>query len=70
MYLCTTVGFQAGSVGKESICNAGDTGDAAFIPGLGRSPGRGYGDPLQYFSLENPVDRGAYSHKESDFITH
>ena len=34
--------------GKESTCNAGDTGDAALIPGLGRSPGGGHGNPLQY----------------------
>ena len=49
VYLCTTVGFQDGSVGKESTCNAGDTGDADFIPGLGRSPWRRNGNPLQYF---------------------
>ena len=37
---------------KESACNAGDTGDAGLIPGLGRSPGRGNGNPLQYSRLE------------------
>ena len=37
--------------GKESICNAGDLG---LIPGLGRSPGRGHGNPLQCSCLENP----------------
>ena len=41
--------------GKESACNAGDMGS---IPGLGRSPGGGNGDPLQHPCLENPVDRG------------
>ena len=41
--------------GKESSCNAGDVGS---IPRLGRSPGGGHGNPLQYFCLENPVDRG------------
>ena len=46
-----------GSVGKESTCNAGDTGYAGLIPGLGRSPRRGHGNPLQYSCLENPMDR-------------
>ena len=45
------------SVGNESVCNAGDLGS---IPGLGRSPGGGHGNPLQYSSLENPMDRGAW----------
>ena len=42
---------------KASACNAGDLG---LIPGLGRSPGEGNGNPLQYSCLENPVDRGAW----------
>ena len=42
--------------GKESACSAGATGDTGSIPGLGRSPGEGYGDPLQYSGLENPMD--------------
>ena len=42
-----------GSAGKECACNSGDLGS---IPGLGRSPGEGKGDPLQYSSLENSVD--------------
>ena len=46
-----------GSVGQESTCSAGDQG---LIPGLGRSPGEGNGNPLQYSSLENPMDRGAW----------
>ena len=46
-----------GSVGKESTCSAGDPGS---IPGLGRSPGKGNGKPLQYPCLENPMDRGAW----------
>ena len=37
-----------------------DTGDTSSIPGLGRSPGGGNGDPLQYSCLENPMDRGAW----------
>ena len=44
------------SVGKESTCNAGDTG---LIPGLGRSPGKGNSYLLQYSCLENSMDRGA-----------
>ena len=50
-------GFPGGSVGKESACNAGDTGS---IPGSGRCPGGGNGHPLQYACLENPMDRGAW----------
>ena len=50
-------GFPHSSVGKESACNAGDRG---LIPGLGRSPGEGNGNPLQYSCLENPMDRGAW----------
>ena len=47
--------FCGGSDGKESACNAGDLGS---IPGSGRSPGVGNGNPLQYSCLENPVDKG------------
>ena len=43
---------------KESACNAGDKGDVGSIPGLGRSPGGGHGNPLQYSCLENPMNRG------------
>ena len=46
-----------GSDGKESSCSAGDPGS---IPGSGRSPGEGNGSPLQYFCLENSMDRGAW----------
>ena len=42
-------------MGKESACNAGDVG---LIPGLGRSPVGGHGNPLQYSCLEIPIDRG------------
>ena len=45
------------SFGKESACNAGDLG---LIPGLGRPPGEGNGNPLQYSCLENPMDRRAW----------
>ena len=44
-------GFSGGSAGKESACNVEDLG---LIPGLGRSPGGGHGNPLQYSGLENP----------------
>ena len=53
------MGFPGGSVGKETTCNVGDTGDMDLIPGLGGSPGRGHSNPLQYSCLENPMDRGA-----------
>ena len=46
--------------GKESTCNGGATGDMGSIPGLGRSPGRGNGNPLPYSCLENPMDGGAW----------
>ena len=51
------MGFPTNSVGKESVC---DAGDPASIPGLGRSPGERKGYPLQYSGLENSID------KESD----
>ena len=49
--------FPGGSDGKASVYNAGDPGSS---PGLGRSPGKGNGNPLQYYCLENPVDRRAW----------
>ena len=45
---------------KESTCKAGDTGDTVLIPGSGRSPGEGDGNPLQYSCLENPIYREAW----------
>ena len=53
------MGFPDGSVGKESPCNVGDTGDLSLIPESGRSPGGGNVNPLQYSCLKNPMDRGA-----------
>ena len=50
-------GFPCSSVIKESAYNAGDLG---LIPGSGRFPGEGNGNPLQYSFLENPMDRGAW----------
>ena len=46
--------------GKESACNAGATGDSGSVPVLGRSPGGGHGNPLQYSHLENLMDRGVW----------
>jgi len=46
--------------GKESPCNAGDTGDMGLISELGRSPGEGNGNSLQYSCLGNPMDRGVW----------
>ena len=43
---------------KNPPANAGDMGDLGSVPGLGRSPGEGHGNPLQYSCLENPMDRG------------
>ena len=59
---------------KKLPANARDVGDTGSIPGSVRSPGRGHGNPLQYSSLENPVDRGAWwatvhrGHKELDTL--
>ena len=53
-YVCC---FPDSSYGKESACNAGNAGS---IPGLGRSPGEGNGNPPQYSCLENTMDRGAW----------
>ena len=58
------LGFPCGSAARETACNAGDLGS---VPGLGRSPGKGKGYPLQYYGLENSMDciiHGA--HRESD----
>ena len=49
--------FPGGSDNKASVYNEGDLGS---IPGLGRFPGEGNGNPLQYYCLENPMDRGAW----------
>ena len=62
------MGFPGVSDGKESACNAGDT---CLIPVLGRSPGEGHGNPLQYSCLKLSMERGAWQlqsmgRKESD----
>ena len=51
------LGFAGGSVVKNSPTNAGDMGS---IPGSGKSPGEGNGNPLQYSGLENPMERAAW----------
>ena len=56
MYLLKEWGFPGGSAAKNPPANAGDAG---LIPGLGRSPGEGNGNPFQYSCLGNPVDSGA-----------
>ena len=52
--------FPGGSVVKNLPANARDAGDASSTPGLGRSPGEGNGNPLQYSCLENPMDTGTW----------
>ena len=57
-YLLTdNISLPCSSDGKESACNAGDPG---LIPGLGRSLGEGYGNPVQHSCLENPMDGGTW----------
>ena len=53
------LGFPDGSVVQNPPVSAGDTGDSGLIPGSGRSPGGGNGNPLQYSCLGNPIDKGA-----------
>ena len=57
MQLRSDSSFPGDSDGKESACNAEDLG---LIPGLGRSPGEGNGNPLQYSCLKYPMDGGAW----------
>ena len=64
--MCIYMDFPGGSDSKASVYNAGDPG---LSPGLGRSPGEGNGNTLQYSCLENPMDEGAWcpqGHKELD----
>ena len=53
-------GFPVALVVKNLPANAGDVRDSSLFPGLGRSPGGGHGNPLQYSYLENVMDRGAW----------
>ena len=59
MCVCGTWASHMVLVIKNSPANAGDTGDSDSMPGSGRFPGGGHGNPLQYSCLENPTDRGA-----------
>ena len=52
--------FLDGSMGKKSACNAGDIGDSGSIPGRGRFPRGGNGNPFQYSSLGNSMHRGTW----------
>ena len=54
---CLNLGLPRWLSGKESACSAGNAGDVGLIPGSGKSPGGGTGNPLQYSCLENPLDR-------------
>ena len=54
------MGFPGGSMVKNPLANAGDTGDMGLIPGSGRSPGEGNCNLLQYSCLNNSTDRGAW----------
>ena len=69
------MGFPSGSVVKNPTANAKDKGDQSLIPGLGRSPGGGNSNTLQYSCLENPTDKGAWQAivhgvtKESDMTS-
>ena len=57
------LGFPDGLVVKNPSTHTGDAGDIGLIPGSGRSPGEGNGNPLQYSCLENPIDRGTWQAK-------
>ena len=70
--MCSRGGFPGGPSVKNPPPNARDEGDVGSVPGWGRSPGGGHGNPLQYSCLENPMDRGAWQaivhrhHRKSD----
>ena len=58
---------QVALVVKNLPADAGDVRDVGLIPGLGRAPGGGHGNPLQYSCLKNPMDRGAWQDKSIRF---
>ena len=58
--LNTIRGVPGGTTDKDLPANAGDIRDTGLIPGSGRSPAGGNGNPLRYSCLENPMDRGAW----------
>ena len=57
--LVRDIGIPGGASGKEPTCQCGRHQNHRFDPWVGRFPGRGQGNPLQYYCLENPMDRGA-----------
>ena len=59
-YVRHSPGFPGGARGKEPACQCRRCKTRSFIPGSGRSPGGGHGNPLQYSCLGNPMDRGAW----------
>ena len=64
--------FQVAIVVKNLLANVGDIREAGSVPWLGRSPGGGNGNPLQYSCLDNPIDRGAQQatvHRVSEMDT-
>ena len=59
-FIMFKMGFPNNSADKDSACDSGDTGNSSSIPGLGRCPREGNGNPLQYCCLENPMVRAAW----------
>ena len=59
-FITDYLGFLGDAVLKNLHASAGNAGDSGSIPGLGRSPGGGNGNPLQFSCWENPIDRGTY----------
>ena len=59
LFCAVHLGFSGGASGKEPACRL-EVRDSGSIPGSGRSPGGGHGNPLWYSCLENPMDRGAW----------
>ena len=57
IYTHTYIGFPGDASGKEPTANARGLRDMGSVPQLGRSPGGGHGNPLQYYCMENPMDR-------------
>ena len=60
MYIYFLWGFSGCTLVKNLSASAGEARGVSLIPGLGRSPGGGNGNPLHYSCLENPMDRGAW----------
>ena len=56
----SVLGFPGGTSGEDLLANARDIRDMGSVPGSGRCPGGGHGNPLQYSCLENSTDRGAW----------